>query len=118
LCHIKSHHHALLQKSRSSDSPLQKYHLVDLQTVQTWLRAISSNSRARLLPTIHIRLLNTTTFELKDFLGEAIPEYAILSHTWDEEEIILQDLLIQTSDDSWKRKKSFKKVSGFLFICP
>jgi hypothetical protein len=59
-----------------------------------------------------MRLLNTTTYALKNFLGEDIPDYAILSHTWGEEEIIFQDLLAQTGDGSWKKKKSFKKVSG------
>jgi hypothetical protein len=51
-----------------------------------------------------MRLLNTTTYALKNFLGEDIPDYAILSHTWGEEEIIFQDLLAQTGDDSWKKK--------------
>jgi hypothetical protein len=51
------------------------------------LRAILSNSIARLLPSVHTRLLNTTTFELKDFLREDTPKYAILSHTRGEEEI-------------------------------
>jgi hypothetical protein len=39
-------------------------------------------------PNVPMRLLHTTTFELKDFLGENTPEYAILSHTWGEEEIL------------------------------
>lgn len=63
-----------------------------------------------------MRLLNTTTFELKDFLGVQILEYAILSHTWGEEEIIFPDLLAQANDDSWKTKKSFKKVLGFCSL--
>ncbi|KAN0099816.1 HET domain containing protein [Hyaloscypha variabilis] len=65
-----------------------------------------------------MRLLNTTTFELKDFLGESTPEYAILSHTWGEEEIIFQDLSAQarSPDEPWKTKKSFKKVSGFCSL--
>ncbi|PMD37194.1 HET-domain-containing protein [Hyaloscypha variabilis F] len=65
-----------------------------------------------------MRLLHTTTFELKDFLGENTPEYAILSHTWGEEEIIFQDLSAQARslDEPWKTKKSFKKVSGFCSL--
>ena len=39
-----------------------------------------------------MRLLHTETFELKEFLGDNIPEYAILSHTWDEEEVTFQDM--------------------------
>ncbi|KAL6793696.1 hypothetical protein GGI42DRAFT_142054 [Trichoderma sp. SZMC 28013] len=41
-----------------------------------------------------MRLINTETFELKDFSHENIPPYAILSHTWgdDSEELTLQDV--------------------------
>ena len=69
-------------------------------------------------PNVPMRLLNTTTFELEDFLGENTPEYAILSHTWGEEEIIFQDLSAQARslDEPWKTKKSFKKVSGFCSL--
>lgn len=38
-----------------------------------------------------MRLLNTETYELRTFLGEP-PQYAILSHTWGEEEVTLADL--------------------------
>ncbi|KAK0387027.1 hypothetical protein NLU13_5341 [Sarocladium strictum] len=35
-----------------------------------------------------MRLLNTSTWKLHDFVSdESIPPYAILSHTWDEEEV-------------------------------
>lgn len=61
-----------------------------------------------------MRLLNTISFELKDFLDESIPKYAILSHTWGEEEIIFQDLQVRV--DFWKTKKSFKKVWGFCSL--
>lgn len=61
-----------------------------------------------------MRLLHTRSFELKDFIGDHIPEYAILSHTWGKDEIILQDLLVQ--DNLWRTKKSFKKVSGFCWL--
>ena len=36
-------------------------------------------------------LLNTHTLKLEEFYGE-IPKYAILSHTWEKEEVSLQDL--------------------------
>ncbi|KAK0708873.1 hypothetical protein B0T21DRAFT_387584 [Apiosordaria backusii] len=58
-----------------------------------------------------MRLLNTTTFELEQFLegssqsaligslserdvasGHALPAYSILSHTWEEEEVLLEDM--------------------------
>ncbi|KAL6824568.1 hypothetical protein J3E69DRAFT_381417 [Trichoderma sp. SZMC 28015] len=41
-----------------------------------------------------MRLINTQTFQLKDFSYETIPPYAILSHTWgdDSEELTLRDV--------------------------
>ncbi|KAK1752901.1 heterokaryon incompatibility protein-domain-containing protein [Echria macrotheca] len=36
-----------------------------------------------------MRLLDTTTFELQSFVSP--PRYAILSHTWDDEEILFED---------------------------
>jgi hypothetical protein len=42
--------------------------------------------------TARMRLLNTSTLTLHTFFGEAVPDYAILSHTWDSEEVSLQDL--------------------------
>ncbi|KFY15483.1 hypothetical protein V492_01959 [Pseudogymnoascus sp. VKM F-4246] len=37
-----------------------------------------------------MRLINTTTMELEEFLGDEMPSYAILSHTWGEGEVTLQ----------------------------
>lgn len=37
-------------------------------------------------------LLNSKTQEMKEFLGDTIPLYAILSHTWGNEEVTLQEL--------------------------
>jgi len=39
-----------------------------------------------------MRLLNTSTLELHEFIGNDIPDYAILSHRWEKEEVTLQDL--------------------------
>lgn len=39
-----------------------------------------------------MRLLNTTTRRLEEFGGDKIPLYAILSHTWGENEITIQDI--------------------------
>ncbi|KAK7455302.1 hypothetical protein VKT23_011175 [Stygiomarasmius scandens] len=38
-----------------------------------------------------MRLLDTNTFQLTEFYSD-IPKYAILSHTWDKEEITFQDI--------------------------
>jgi hypothetical protein len=39
-----------------------------------------------------MRLLHTETLELAEFIGEARPKYAILSHTWGSEEVLFQDM--------------------------
>ncbi|KAH7018309.1 heterokaryon incompatibility protein-domain-containing protein [Microdochium trichocladiopsis] len=40
-----------------------------------------------------MRLINTHTFQLKEFLDDAIPPYAILSHTWEDTELVYKDML-------------------------
>lgn len=39
-----------------------------------------------------MRLLHTTTYELEEFIGDTIPPYAILSHTWEGKEVTLRDM--------------------------
>ena len=39
-----------------------------------------------------MRLLHTTEQTVKEFIHEALPRYAILSHTWEDEEVTLQDI--------------------------
>jgi Heterokaryon incompatibility protein (HET) len=39
-----------------------------------------------------MRLLHTQTLELGEFLENATPDYAILSHTWEQEEVTYQDM--------------------------
>jgi hypothetical protein len=39
-----------------------------------------------------MRLLNTRTLKLEEFFGRKVPNYAILSHTWGEEEVTLGDM--------------------------
>jgi hypothetical protein len=38
-----------------------------------------------------MRLINTNTRSFEEFLGRDIPDYAILSHTWEEEEVSYAD---------------------------
>ncbi|PWY78051.1 HET-domain-containing protein, partial [Aspergillus sclerotioniger CBS 115572] len=38
-----------------------------------------------------MRLINTSTYEMNEFEGRDIPEYAILSHTWGEGEVTFTD---------------------------
>jgi hypothetical protein len=56
-----------------------------------------------------MRLLNTSTLELHEFYGEAIPSYAILSHRWETEEVTFEDLQAGKSVDLMK---GFSKIKG------
>jgi len=40
-----------------------------------------------------MRLINTKTLEIEEFTGRKVPRYAILSHTWGNEELTFQDWL-------------------------
>ena len=51
-----------------------------------------------------MRLLHSKTYELR-------PEYAILSHTWDEEEVTFQDM------QSWLVKHTFKPGWKKIMLC-
>lgn len=39
-----------------------------------------------------MRLIRTTRLELREFFDRQVPQYAILSHTWGEDEVTLQEL--------------------------
>lgn len=56
-----------------------------------------------------MRLLDTQTLELRSFNSGAVPTYAILSHTWEDEEVTLQQF--HTRDG--QRKKGYKKILDF-----
>jgi hypothetical protein len=53
-------------------------------------------------------LINATTLKLHQFFGSNIPEYSILSHTWEDEEITFQELALPSSRVI--RKKGYIKV--------
>ena len=55
-----------------------------------------------------MRLLNTSTYTLREF-HRAAPPYAILSHTWDTEEVTFQDI---QDFPSASKLKGFAKISG------
>lgn len=62
-----------------------------------------------------MRLLNTTTLQLGSHDVEAQPRYAILSHTWERDEVLYQDMTA-ASDDVWRGKQGAAKVLGFCDI--
>jgi hypothetical protein len=56
-----------------------------------------------------MRLINTATLALHEYLGdENVPKYAILSHTWEDEEVSFQEMMSKTPDVLVK--KGFKKI--------
>ena len=57
---------------------------------------------------IIMRLLNTRSRRLQEFHGSDLPEYAILSHTWEDEEILYQDLY----NGAYVIKKGWYKISN------
>ncbi|RSL54934.1 hypothetical protein CEP54_009627 [Fusarium duplospermum] len=54
-----------------------------------------------------MRLINTATLALDEFFGDQVPEYAILSHTWQEEEVTFREWADQASAS---RKKGYRKI--------
>lgn len=61
-----------------------------------------------------MRLLNTTTLMLEEFWDNSIPPYAILSHTWEKDEITLQEFQAGKQDEMITRKAGFVKVRNFV----
>lgn len=55
-----------------------------------------------------MRLLNVNTLDLKEFFGDDIPSYAILSHTWGKAEVSFQDLIAGTH----RSKAGWNKILG------
>ncbi|KAI1131030.1 HET-domain-containing protein [Nemania abortiva] len=55
-----------------------------------------------------MHLLNVHTRELQEFIGDDVPRYAILSHTWGKDEVLFQDL----SDPKHKEKLGYVKIEG------
>ncbi|KAI1319405.1 heterokaryon incompatibility protein-domain-containing protein [Xylariaceae sp. FL0255] len=66
-----------------------------------------------------MRLINTATLRLHEFLGDKVPEYAILSHTWEEGEVNFQEwttfadaLSTPRAIPSYRIRPSLRKIKG------
>jgi hypothetical protein len=56
-----------------------------------------------------MRLLNAKTMELEHFPDHRTrPKYAILSHTWAEDEVLFNDIV--SDPEGCKSKKGFSKI--------
>ncbi|GFP59681.1 vegetative incompatibility protein HET-E-1 [Trichoderma asperellum] len=68
-----------------------------------------------------MRLLSTKALEFCDFLGTDIPQYAILSHRWERDEISYQDMAkeMERNNNTWPgstdvlQKQGYRKISEF-----
>jgi hypothetical protein len=69
-----------------------------------------------------MRLINTSTGLFEEFVGRNIPKYAILSHTWEEEEVSFEAM---TNDPSFRSMKGYQKIkmtchmasqAGYCFV--
>ncbi|KAI3319251.1 hypothetical protein HD806DRAFT_509468 [Xylariaceae sp. AK1471] len=58
-----------------------------------------------------MRLIHTTTFEIHEFPGDSDKDYAILSHTWSDEECSFQDM---SKPECYKARRGFEKIK---FCC-
>ncbi|KAI1269574.1 heterokaryon incompatibility protein-domain-containing protein [Xylariaceae sp. FL1019] len=59
-----------------------------------------------------MRLLNTRTLELEQFVGEDKPCYAILSHTWGPDEVLFEDIFPSRADKPWANRLGAAKIQG------
>ncbi|KAH7395485.1 heterokaryon incompatibility protein-domain-containing protein, partial [Cadophora sp. MPI-SDFR-AT-0126] len=55
-----------------------------------------------------MRLLNSRTLKLEEFLSEKVPPYIILSHTWGSEEVSFQEM--QHPNEEIRNKLGYTKV--------
>jgi len=56
-----------------------------------------------------MRLLNASTYEFHVVLGPQKPNYAILSHTWEDDEVLFEDIR-DTSKSDWSARKGYFKI--------
>lgn len=57
-----------------------------------------------------MRLLNATTYKFHEYIGGDVPEYAILSHTWGEDEVTFHDMRAEAPPETWKAKLGWGKI--------
>ena len=55
-----------------------------------------------------MRLINTKTLLLEEFFESSIPKYAILSHRWEQDEVLFKDMHLDTRTS----KRGWAKIEG------
>ena len=62
-------------------------------------------------------LINTLTLLLESFYGNDTPAYAILSHTWDVDEVSFQEFSSRRRDSDWERTASKAGYHKIVAVC-
>ena len=57
-----------------------------------------------------MRLLNSSSLKIREFSDTDVDDYAILSHTWGNDEVTFED--IENQEPSARRKKGYAKLRG------
>ena len=57
-----------------------------------------------------MRLINTETLTLEEFIREEIPPYAILSHTWDDDEVSFDEFKRDPASAQVRGRKGYDKI--------
>ncbi|THU96027.1 HET-domain-containing protein [Dendrothele bispora CBS 962.96] len=64
-----------------------------------------------------MRLINTTTLQVVEFLSIDVPPYAILSHTWGNEEVTFRDMMLRLTEDlAVEASTRIEQKAGFIKI--
>ena len=58
-----------------------------------------------------MRLLNIRTLTMKEFAANDIPDYVILSHTWGDDEVTLQNLRSMKTS-KLEARKGYQKIKA------
>ncbi len=60
-----------------------------------------------------MRLINTHTLDIEEFEGQKVPPYAILSHRWEDQEVLFQDIERRThlTKEGWEKIKKFCELA-------
>jgi hypothetical protein len=88
-------------------------HILSPRLVPNFLPRIISNTTFPLqffesfLLSLFIWLIETESLELEYFAGDDIPDYAILSHTWEDGEVTFQ---------AWQDFRKASKKTGFAKV--
>jgi hypothetical protein len=61
-----------------------------------------------------MRLVDTTSLEIKHFVERTVPPYAILSHTWGDDEVTFAEMT--NPSERTQRKAGFNKIQNFCNV--